>query len=211
MAALDDRIGRQGGRNQVIKTLHQLGAGERLRNKCRGRETVQFLRWDWKRVHRVDDRLAFPVRQGLCNLAMFPERDRQDDRVGLECFPQRLGDNRGSNRPSLRRQGLGRPTAGDGHVDVFTGKGVGEGLAYLTESYNRVAHSTSPIHVDIDSPTFQMADRPPSTDNSNPFTKLESSEARNSATVAISSGRPIFPRGICDSKNRFPSSSRTRS
>jgi hypothetical protein len=34
---------------------------------------------------------------------------------------------------------------------------------------------------------FQMADKPPSTDNSTPFTKLESSEARNSATVAISS------------------------
>jgi hypothetical protein len=34
----------------------------------------------------------------------------------------------------------------------------------------------------------QMADKPPSTDNSTPFTKLESSEARNSATVAISSG-----------------------
>src|SRR5580692_8532449 len=43
---------------------------------------------------------------------------------------------------------------------------------------------------------FQMAEKPPSTDNSTPFTKLESSEARNSATVAISSGRPIFPRGI---------------
>ena len=35
---------------------------------------------------------------------------------------------------------------------------------------------------------FQMADKPPSTDNSTPFTKLGSSEARNSATVAISSG-----------------------
>src|ERR1700693_3455750 len=46
---------------------------------------------------------------------------------------------------------------------------------------------------------FQMAETPPSTDNSTPFTKLESSEARNSATVAISSGRPIFPRGIRDS------------
>ena len=43
---------------------------------------------------------------------------------------------------------------------------------------------------------FQMAEKPPSTDNSTPFTKLESSEARNSATAAISSGRPIFPRGI---------------
>ena len=36
-------------------------------------------------------------------------------------------------------------------------------------------------------PPFQMADMPPSADNSTPFTKLESSEARNSATVAISS------------------------
>src|SRR5207253_3681087 len=35
---------------------------------------------------------------------------------------------------------------------------------------------------------FQMAHKPPSTDNSTPFTKLESSEARNSATVAISPG-----------------------
>jgi len=35
---------------------------------------------------------------------------------------------------------------------------------------------------------YQMAEKPPSTANSTPFTKLESSEARNSATVAISSG-----------------------
>src|SRR5690348_15822451 len=63
--------------------------------------------------------------------------------------------------------------------------------------------------VDPDSATFQMAEKPPSTDNSTPFTKLESSEARNSAAAAISSGRPIFPRGISDSNIRFPSSSRT--
>src|SRR5438270_11591374 len=140
---------------------------------------------------------------------MLPERDRQDDCVGLDCIPQRLGDDRGSNRPSLRRQRLGRPAARDGHLDVLTGEGVGEGLAYRTESYNRIAHNTSPIRVDIDSPDLQMAEKPPSTDNSSPFTKLESSEARNSAAVAISSGRPIFPRGIRDSNIRFPSSSRT--
>src|SRR5262249_23096242 len=56
---------------------------------------------------------------------------------------------------------------------------------------------------------FQMADMPPSTDKSTPFTKLESSEARNIAAVAISSGRPIFPRGIRDSNICFPASSRT--
>src|SRR5882757_5237198 len=55
----------------------------------------------------------------------------------------------------------------------------------------------------------QMADKPPSPVNSTPFPKLESSEARNRATVAISSERPIFPRGIRDSNIRFPSSVRT--
>src|SRR5579863_3628848 len=126
--------------------------------------------------------------QACRKLTMFPERDRQDDCVGLECIPQRLGHHRGSNRPSLQCQRLGRPAARDGHVDVFTGEGVGEGLAYLTESYNRIAHNTYPINVDMIPPTFQMAEKPPSTFNSTPFTKLESSEARNSATVAISSG-----------------------
>src|SRR5580658_102494 len=63
-------------------------------------------------------------------------------------------------------------------------------------------HSRDPARI-------QMAERPPSTDNSTPFTKLESSEARNSAAAAISSGRPIFPRGIRDSNIRFASSVRT--
>src|SRR6202020_805890 len=71
---------------------------------------------------------------------MFPERDRQDDCVGIECIPQRLGDDRGSNRPSLRYQRLGRPATRDCYVDVFSGEGVGEGLADLAESYNCVAH-----------------------------------------------------------------------
>src|ERR1039458_2033047 len=74
---------------------------------------------------------------------MFPERNRQDDCVGLERIPQRLGDDRGSNRPSLRCQRLGRPTTRDGDFDVLTGKGVGECLAYLAESYNCVAHMFS--------------------------------------------------------------------
>src|ERR1700678_2429663 len=145
VAALDDRIGRQGGRNQVIKTFHEFGAGERLRNEGGGQETVQLLRENSKRVRRVDNRLDFPIRQGLRNLAMFPERDRQNDCVGLECIPQRFGDDRGSNRPSLRCQRPGRPPTRDGHLDVLTGKGVGEGLAYLAESYNCIFHNVFPI------------------------------------------------------------------
>jgi hypothetical protein len=54
---------------------------------------------------------------------------------------------------------------------------------------------------------FQIAEKPPSTDNSTPFTKLESSEARSRATAAISSGRLIFPRGIRDSNISLVSSS----
>ena len=52
---------------------------------------------------------------------------------------------------------------------------------------------------------------PPSTKSSCPFTKLESFEARNSATVATSSGWPIVPRGIRDSKYCFASGVRTDS
>jgi hypothetical protein len=81
----------------------------------------------------------------------------------FECILQRLGDNRGSNRPSLRRQRLGGPATRNGNVDVFTGEGVGEGLAYLAESYNRIAHDASPIHVDVD------IDLRPSTALDDPF------------------------------------------
>ena len=38
--------------------------------------------------------------------------------------------------PSLRRQRLRRPATRDSHVDVFTGERVGEGLTYLSESYD---------------------------------------------------------------------------
>src|SRR5450755_4314645 len=44
MAPLDDRIGRQGGRNQVIKTFDELSAGEGLRSEGGGRETAQLGR-----------------------------------------------------------------------------------------------------------------------------------------------------------------------
>src|SRR5580704_8820231 len=44
VAALDDRIGSQGGRNQVIETFYELGAGERLRDEGGGQEAVQLLK-----------------------------------------------------------------------------------------------------------------------------------------------------------------------
>src|SRR5260370_19194164 len=49
---------------------------------------------------------------------------------------------------------------------------------------------------------------PPSTQSSLPFTKLESSESRNSAAVAISSERPSSLRGIPDRKYFFASGGR---
>ena len=83
-AALDDLVGSQGGRNQVIKTFHQLRACERLRNEDRGREAIQFFEGNAERVCRIDDRLAFPTRQGFRYVAMLFEQDRRDDCVGLE-------------------------------------------------------------------------------------------------------------------------------
>jgi hypothetical protein len=55
------RIGRQRRCDQVIETLHDLRAGEGLRDEGGGRETIELLWRDGERVHRVDDRLAFPA------------------------------------------------------------------------------------------------------------------------------------------------------
>jgi len=44
VAALDDRIGSQGGRNKVIESFHKRGAGERLRDEGGGREAVQLFK-----------------------------------------------------------------------------------------------------------------------------------------------------------------------
>src|SRR5271168_1052699 len=55
MASLNNRIASQRSRTQVVKTFHDLSAGEGLRNEGGGRETVQFLRWQRKRIHCVDD------------------------------------------------------------------------------------------------------------------------------------------------------------
>ncbi len=48
------------------------------------------------------------------------------------CITQLLGDDRGANCLSLRRQCFGRPAARDGHIDVLSCKRSGERLAYFT-------------------------------------------------------------------------------
>src|SRR5262245_11532375 len=110
---------------------------------------------------------------------MLPERDRQDDCVGLECVPQRLGDDRGSNRPSLRRQRLGRPAARDGHLDVLTGEGSGESLAYRTESYNRIAHNTSLIRL------WSFGEAPENLDMGSPASGVECGSAHIGGAKSI--------------------------
>jgi hypothetical protein len=75
VAALDDRIGSEGGRNQVIEPFDELGAGERLRDEGGGREAAQLFKENSKRVRRVDDCLAFPARQG-------PSQPRDAPRTG---------------------------------------------------------------------------------------------------------------------------------
>ncbi len=73
-------------------------------------------------------------------------------------------------------------------------------VTQVLQSLTKVRHASSHRSAASRDPArFQMAEVPPSTYNSTPFTKLESSEARNSATAAIFSGPPIFPRGTRDS------------
>jgi hypothetical protein len=79
-----------------------------------------------------------------------------------------LIENRGVGNFRLARRGQQYSTKAFGYLS-----GLGERLG---------DHALTEIR------RFQIAEKPPSTFNSTPFTKLESSEARNSATDAISSG-----------------------
>src|ERR1700693_2051371 len=98
--------------------------------------------------------------------------------------------------------------ARDGHVDVFTGEGVGEGLAYLAESYNCVAHIFS---VGLPKPTAlriiewsavgrvgQICARPPSTASSLAVMKLLSCDARKAAAAPISAGSAMRWSGVIE-------------
>src|ERR1700733_12708633 len=78
---------------------------------------------------------------------MFYKWNRQKDRVRLERFLQRLGNNLRPNRTSLRFQLRRRAVACDRHVHVLTRKRVGQRLADLAESNNCAAHAVSPILV----------------------------------------------------------------
>jgi hypothetical protein len=90
--------------------------------------TPQFmpgiLRWSEFR-EQLKRRLGRRELFRLASAREFSERDRQDDGVGPECILQRPGDDRRSNRPSLRRQLLGGPATRNGHANVFTGERVG--------------------------------------------------------------------------------------
>src|ERR1700722_5264377 len=69
------------------------------------------------------------------------------------------------------------------------------------EAVDRCSAPRSPHHPEYftkGSAVLQICALPPSTNNSIPVTKLESSDARNSAALAISSASPIRPIGIVD-------------
>src|SRR6185437_13411026 len=69
VAALYVRIGSERCRNEVVEAFHQLRTCERLCDDDGRLETVQLFNGNSIRVRRVDDRLAFPARQGLRNVA----------------------------------------------------------------------------------------------------------------------------------------------
>ncbi len=193
MAALDDRIGGQCGRTQVIKTLHQPGAVNDFATNAEDGRPSSSSGGTGNEFIASMTVLPFQLGRAFAILAMFPERDRQDDCVGLECVPQRFGDDLRSNRPSLRCQGLGR--AGDSRRDfnVLTGKGVGECLAlscrilqlrsssvllWFTEPYGAPSH-----RVECRWASGLDLRQPPSTASSLAVMKLLSSDARKAAAA----------------------------
>ena len=63
------------GRNQMIETFHDLSASERPRNEGGGRRPRPVPQVELGNEFMASmDRLAFPTRQGLRNLAVLPER-----------------------------------------------------------------------------------------------------------------------------------------
>src|SRR3546814_7836125 len=88
MTRLRGRGGGQGAREQVVEALHGSGAREGRGREGRGREAVEIFD-GVVRVHRVDDRLALPVRESLGDVTVSLEQDSQDDHVRLHCFLQR--------------------------------------------------------------------------------------------------------------------------
>ena len=138
---------------------------------------------------------------------MFPERNCKEDHVGLKRIPQRLGDDRCSNRSSLRRQLLGRPATRDGDFHVLPGEGMGEGLAYLAESQLRSSYALlwftkqtrlRNIEWSAIRRVCQICASPPSTASSLAVMKLLSSDARKAAAAPISAGSAMRWSGVIE-------------
>src|ERR1700730_14198782 len=129
---------------------------------------------------------------------MFIERDRQDDCVGLECIPQRLGDDSGSNRPGLRCQRLRRAAAPAGHLRGFAARG--DDLSFrILQLHSSKYFSDLVLELKFEKRPRrgQTCAMPPSTARSTPVMKELSSEARNVTAAAIASGLPLRPIGTC--------------
>src|SRR5271163_1864895 len=94
--------------------------------------------------------------------------------------------------------------AGHDHLGALPGEGDGGGAADAGESAGNQNNSRTHSAISrwargrSDPRPDQTWDRPPSTNSSMPVTKLESSDARNSAALATSSACPIRPIGMLD-------------
>src|SRR5580765_4227612 len=91
----------------------------------------------------------------------------------------------------------------DVSVDEIGGHGrsVSPGGTSLVTARMLGARNTSHVSLDnitVSRPFDQTWARPPSTNSSIPVTKLESSDVRNNATFATSSGSPMRPIGIVE-------------
>jgi hypothetical protein len=73
------------------------------------------------------------------------ETDGQEENVGLDCFRQCLGNDRGSDRGRIGCKAFRVARGCHGYFDALAGKRLGQGLAYLAEADNCIAHDVSPI------------------------------------------------------------------
>jgi len=98
-------------------------------------------------IGHVDDRLSLPARQRLRDFLVRLETDGQEENVGLDGFRQCLGNDHGADRGRIGCKAFRVARGRHGDFDALAGKRLGEGVAYLTEADNCIAHDVSPCAV----------------------------------------------------------------
>jgi hypothetical protein len=151
-ATMDGRILVKDGSDQMVEALDQSGTREGLRDDLGRWLSSQFLRGHAVSIGHIDDGLSLPARQGLRDISVRFETDRQKDDVRLDRLRQCCGNDLGLDCGRSGRKAFRVARGGSGYVDAASDKCLAQGLAKLTEADNCVtpifslglAHPTVP-------------------------------------------------------------------